>query len=66
MKDEVALYSKENGTGFITINRPELKNPLNMSVFRALDKILDQAVSDEEVRVLVVRGRAIRLSPGRI
>jgi enoyl-CoA hydratase len=56
MADEVVLYSKEDSTGLITINRPELKNPLNMSVFRALDKTLDEVIADEEVRVLVVVG----------
>ncbi len=56
MANEVVLYSKEDSTGFITINRPELKNSLNMNVFRSLDKILDEVAADEEVRVLVVAG----------
>ncbi len=56
MADEVVLYSKEDSTGFITINRPELKNPLNMGIFRALDRTLDEVVADDEVRVLVVAG----------
>jgi enoyl-CoA hydratase len=56
MANQVVLYSKEDGAGFITINRPEVKNPLNMSVFRALDRALDEIAADEEVRVLVVTG----------
>jgi enoyl-CoA hydratase len=56
MADQVVLYSKEDSAGFITINRPEVKNPLNMSVFNALDRALDEVAADEEVRVLVVTG----------
>jgi len=56
MRNEVVLYSKEDATGFVTINRPEFKNPLNMSIFRALDKTLDEVAADEEVRVLIVTG----------
>ena len=56
MAGQVVLYSKEGSTGIITINRPEFRNPLNGSVFHALDKILDEVASDEEVRALVVTG----------
>jgi enoyl-CoA hydratase len=52
----VVLYSKENNIGVITINRPEVKNPLNMSVFRAIDEALDATAADEGLRALVVTG----------
>ena len=42
--------------GFITINRPDVKNPLNMAVFSALNEILDGAAADVEVRALVLTG----------
>lgn len=54
--DSVALYHKENRTGFVTINRPEVKNPLNMAVFRELNDILDQVSADPEVRSLIITG----------
>jgi enoyl-CoA hydratase len=56
MADQVVLYTKEGTTGFITVNRPEVKNPLNMAVFRALDRALDEVAADEGVRVLVITG----------
>jgi enoyl-CoA hydratase len=56
MTDQIVLYTKENKTGFITINRPEVKNPLNMNVFRALDDVFDEVAADEDVRVLVITG----------
>lgn len=56
MTDQVVLYAKEGNIGFITINRPEMKNPLNMGVFTALDEVLDKAAADKDLRVLVVTG----------
>jgi enoyl-CoA hydratase len=56
MADEVVLYSKENRIGIVTINRPEVRNPLNMSVFRALDKTFDEIAGDNEIRVVVITG----------
>jgi enoyl-CoA hydratase len=56
MTDQVVLYTKEDKTGFITINRPEVKNPLNLNVFRGLDEVLDEITADNEIRVVVVTG----------
>jgi len=56
MADQLVLYAKEDTVGFITINRPEVKNPLNMGVFRALDAVLDDVAADEDIRVLVITG----------
>lgn len=56
MADQVVLYAKEDRIGFITINRPEVKNPLNMAVFRTLDTVLDGIAADDEVRAIVITG----------
>jgi enoyl-CoA hydratase len=56
MSEQVVLYAKENAVAFITINRPEVRNPLSMAVFRTLDPILDGIASDDEVRVVIVTG----------
>jgi len=56
MTGQVVLYSKEGSTAIITVNRPELRNPLNSGVFQMLDTVLDDVASDEEVRVLLVSG----------
>ena len=56
MVNQVVLYSKENNMGLITINRPGVKNPLNMAIFEALDKVLDEVSADEGLRALVVTG----------
>jgi enoyl-CoA hydratase len=56
MSDNVVLYEKEGPIGLITINRPEQRNPLNMTIFHALDNILDQIASNQEVRVVIITG----------
>lgn len=53
---ENVLYEKQGTIGLITINRPELRNSLNMSIFRSLDDILDKVSIDEEIRVLMITG----------
>lgn len=55
MADEV-LFEKEGSVGLITIHRPEVRNSLNMAVFRRLNDILDLIVRDEDLRALVVMG----------
>lgn len=56
MASEVVLYQKEGPIGLITINRPEVKNPLNMSVFLGLKDALDKAATDDEVKALIITG----------
>jgi enoyl-CoA hydratase len=56
MDEQVVLYTKENKTGVITINRPEARNALNMAVFLALEKILDEVAADDDACVLIVTG----------
>lgn len=56
MQNDVVQYEKEGKLGIITINRPEVRNALNMSVFTALDEILDRVMKDEDVRALVITG----------
>jgi enoyl-CoA hydratase len=55
MADEVTL-KKEGPVAIITINRPEVRNSLNLTVFRALDAVLDRVIPDEEIRAIIVTG----------
>ncbi len=56
MSREVVLYRKEDRLGWVTVNRSEVKNSLNMAVFRRLDECLEEAAADDDVRVLIVTG----------
>ena len=56
MANQVVLLGKEDRTGIITINRPDVRNSLNEDVFRQLNDILDQAARNEGIRAVVITG----------
>jgi enoyl-CoA hydratase len=54
---DVIQYEVENGVATIWLNRPEVKNCVNWDLLMGLGAALDRAEDDEEVRVVLVRGR---------
>lgn len=57
MTDVPVLYKKTDGIGEIWLNRPEACNRINRKMFYALDASLTQALSDPEVRVIVLAAK---------
>lgn len=64
MENDVLLYEKQGPIGLITINRPEMRNALNMAVFKGLDSVLDRVATDEVVKVLIVTGAGNAFAAG--
>jgi enoyl-CoA hydratase len=56
MADEIVLFEKADGVGLITMNRPGVKNSLNLEVFRKLNDILERTTGDDEVRSVIITG----------
>lgn len=56
MTDKIVLYEKDGPLALITINRPEVKNALNLTVFRALNDVLDIVAKDDDVRAVIITG----------
>src|SRR5215213_2604511 len=54
---EVLQYEVDNGVATIWLNRPEVKNCINWELLMALGAALERAEDDENVRVVVLRGR---------
>jgi len=50
------LFQKENGVGYITLNRPEKYNSVNREMAMALQEYLDDCERDDEVRCIYVTG----------
>jgi enoyl-CoA hydratase/carnithine racemase len=50
------LYEKSEGLATITINRPEVRNALTQALMGELGHAIDEAESDDEVRVLILTG----------
>jgi 2-(1,2-epoxy-1,2-dihydrophenyl)acetyl-CoA isomerase len=48
------LFRIENGVGWVTLNRPDRKNAMNPEMRDEMFRILDDAVTNEEIRCLVI------------
>ncbi|NPV91141.1 MAG: crotonase [Firmicutes bacterium] len=57
---ETLEYRKADGVAFVTINRPEVLNALNSTVFRELKLIFDEMSQDEEVKAVILTGKGDR------
>lgn len=60
------LYTKENGIGVMTMNRPEVLNAFSYDSLGETSDALDEIAADSEVKVFVIREPIKSLPPGRI
>ena len=54
--DTPVLYSVAEGIATLTLNRPNFNNAQNSQMTYALDAALREAVNDDSVKVIVLRG----------
>ena len=52
----LVTYHAEDQVGFITLNRPEKRNALNLALWKDLDKAIAQAEEDQKIRVVLLHG----------
>jgi enoyl-CoA hydratase/carnithine racemase len=50
------LWHKTNNIGWITLNRPNVRNAINYEVMEKLKDLLNKARTDDDVKVLVITG----------
>lgn len=50
------LFTKENGVGYITLNRPDKYNSFNREMAMALQGYLDDCEKDDDVRCIYITG----------
>jgi len=50
------IYEIRNSIGWVTLNRPEKRNALNHEIVNQLKSALAEAETDDQVRVIVLRG----------
>lgn len=53
---ETILVRKENGVAWLTLNRPEVLNALDIQTLKSFQSILKELESDKSVRCLVISG----------
>lgn len=61
---EAVLFEKEGPIGWVTLNRPEKRNALSLEMMTEVLAKLDVAASEEDVRVVVIRGNGPVFSAG--
>lgn len=61
---DVVLYEVRDGIATVTMNRPRYHNAQNSKMTYALDAAFRQAVDDDEVKVIVLRGAGKNFSAG--
>src|SRR5437667_6042993 len=54
---EFVQYEVDDGVATIWLNRPEVKNCVNWALLTQLGAALDRAEDDDDVRVVLIRGR---------
>jgi enoyl-CoA hydratase len=52
----LAIYHREGHVGFITLNRPDKRNALNLTLWDAVGEAVSMARNDTEARVVLLRG----------
>src|SRR3954451_3808828 len=55
--EEFVQYEVADGVGTIWLNRPEVMNCVNWGLLTQLGEALDRAEADDDVRVVLIRGR---------
>ncbi len=53
---EVIIYEKKDGTGYVTLNRPQALNAYNMQMRDELYQVLQAIKLDDDVRVVIFKG----------
>ncbi|WP_158737080.1 enoyl-CoA hydratase/isomerase family protein [Alteribacillus sp. YIM 98480] len=56
MKQETVLYEKEESIARIILNRPQVKNALNLQMHEELFDCFNEANNDENVNVIILQG----------
>lgn len=56
MEEQHVLYTKENGMGIVTINRPERMNAITPEMQLRLAEIVKEITIDTDVRIMIITG----------
>jgi enoyl-CoA hydratase/carnithine racemase len=57
LADEKILYTKEDGIGTITLNRPERMNAVTDDMLITIGEMVAEIIRDDEVRAMIITGK---------
>ena len=58
------LFDKKDGIARITFNRPEVRNAITVDMFRKFGQVIDEAIQDHDIRILILSGSGQSFSVG--
>ncbi len=64
MAKQDVLYTKDNGIGIITLNRPAKLNALTHKMLARIHSLIEDVKKDDEVRAVIVTGKGRAFSAG--
>jgi len=64
MAYEMILFSKADGVGTISLNRPKILNPLSSQTFQEVSSALKEIGGDPEIRAVILKGEGNGFSAG--
>lgn len=64
MPEPHILVSRHNATAVVTLNRPAVRNALNLPMWEALQRAMEQLSADDGLRCVVLRGAGGNFSAG--
>ena len=64
MPYKMVLLDKEDGTGIITLNRPDKRNAFNMEMMGEIDMAFEEAARDNEIKAIILTGAGKAFSAG--
>ena len=56
MSEDNVLLAIENDIAYVTLNRPEKRNALDMAMFKSIDKVSRQLRRNRSIRAVIVQG----------
>ena len=63
-EQNLVLYERRDAVAIVTLNRPRYRNAQNAKMTYALDDAFNNAVGDDEVKVIILRGAGKHFSAG--
>jgi enoyl-CoA hydratase len=57
---ELLIVEKQNGVGYLSLNRPEKHNAVSYEMWQGIAQVMDDFESDDSIRVVVVSGEGGR------
>jgi enoyl-CoA hydratase/carnithine racemase len=64
MEYQSILFEKREKIAYITLNRPEVLNPINLAVLEELEAVFNECNNDREIHVILICGRGRAFSAG--